>query len=262
MTPLRDGVRLATTVFRPALGGRAAPGRFPAILERRPYDRRLLYFHLTGHFFARHGYVVAFQDVRGRGDSEGEFHYLFKPATEAEDGYDTVEWLANLDGCDGQVGTIGISYTAAVQQALAVLKPPHLRAQFIVDTGWNYFSRMTRQGGAFTPGLVVPYVLRLARNGRQGRADAQIREALATAFSQTADWLRTYPPRRGTTPLRLTPEYEDWLFDVMTRGTYEDYWQTPAGSLQDFVDDYPDIPLYLLSSWYGHHPWANCLKYA
>jgi uncharacterized protein len=262
MTPLRDGVQLATTIFRPALNGQAAPGRFPAILERTPYDRRLLYFHLTGQFFARHGYVVAFQDVRGRGDSGGEFHYLFEPATEAEDGYDTVEWLASLDGCDGQVGTIGISYTAAVQQALAVLKPPHLRTQFIVDTGWNYFARMTRQGGAFTPGLVVPYVLRLAANGRQGRADAQIRAALASAFSQTADWLRTYPPRRGATPLRLTPEYEDWLFDVMTRGTYEAYWRTPAGSLQEFVDDYPDIPLYLLSSWYGHHPWANCLKYA
>src|SRR4029079_18132240 len=78
MLPLRDGVRLATTIFRPALGGKPAPGRFPVIVERTPYDRRLLYFHMPGRFSPRHGYVLAYQDVRGRGDSEGEFHYLNK----------------------------------------------------------------------------------------------------------------------------------------------------------------------------------------
>ena len=261
MLPLRDGVRLATTIFRPALGGKPAPGRFPVIVERTPYDRRLLYFHMTGQFFARHGYVLAYQDVRGRGDSEGEFHYLNKPATEAEDGYDTVEWLAAQAWSDGQVGTIGTSYSAAVQQALAVLKPPHLKTQFLVDTGWNYFTRMTRHNGAFTPGLVFPYVFRLAKNGREARQNPRVRAALETAFANIVDWIRRYPVRKGMSPLRLVPEYEDWLIDVMTRGTYEPYWQTPAGSLEDSIDDYPDIPLFLLSSWYGHHPWANCLKY-
>ena len=261
MVPLRDGVNLATTIYRPALRGAPAPGRFPVILERTPYDRQLLYFHLTGQFFARHGYVVAYQDVRGRGESEGEFHYLYHPATEAEDGYDTVEWLASQQWCDGQVGTIGTSYSAAIQQALAVLKPPHLKTQFIVDTGWNYFTRMTRHHGAFTPGLVIPYVFRLARNGREARRDPEARRALETAFANIIDWIRRYPVRRGASPLRFTPEYEDWLIDVMTRGTYEEFWRTPAGSLQDWIDDYPDIPLFLMSSWYGHHPWANCLKY-
>jgi len=69
MVPLRDGVNLATTIYRPASRGMPAPGRFPVIVERTPYDRQLLYFHLTGQFFARRGYVVAYQDVRGRGDS-------------------------------------------------------------------------------------------------------------------------------------------------------------------------------------------------
>jgi len=261
MAPLRDGVRLATTIFRPALGGKPATGRFPVILERTPYDRRLPYFHLTGRFFARHGYVAAYQDVRGRGDSEGEFHYLYNPGTEGEDGFDTVEFLAAQDWSDGQVGTIGTSYSAAIQQALAVLKPPHLTTQFVVDTGWNYFTRMTRHNGAFTPGLVLPYVFRLAKNGREGRKDPQIRAALDEAFSQMVDWIRRYPIRKGASPLRLTPEYEDWLINVMTRGTYDEYWRNPAGSLEDWIDAYPDIPLFLMTSWYGHHPWANCLKY-
>ena len=261
-TPLRDGVRLATTLFRPALKGQAAAGRFPVLIERTPYDRRLPYFHLTGHFFARHGYAVAYQDVRGRGDSEGEFHYLFNPCTEAEDGFDSVEWLATQPWCDGQVGTMGASYSGAVQQALAVLKPPHLKAQFLGDTGWNYFSRMTRHGGAFTPGLVLPYVFRLAKNGRQARRDPAIRAALEAAFARTVEWIRRYPVQKGASALRLTPEYEDWLINVMTRGTYDEYWRNPAGSLEDSIEEYPDIPLFLLSSWYGHHPWANFHKYA
>lgn len=261
MIPLRDGVRLATTLYRPGHCGVPAHGRFPVILERTPYDRHLLYFHLTGLFFARHGYVVAYQDVRGRGDSEGEFHYLYQPATEGEDGYDTVEWLASQPWSDGQVATIGTSYSAAIQQALAVLKPPHLTTQFLVDTGWNYFSRMTRHNGAFTPGLVVPYVFRLARNGRNARRDPRVRAALDQAFQNIVDWIKAYPVKKGQSPLRFAPEYEDWLIDVSTRGAYEEFWRTPAGSLQDWIDDYPDIPLFLMSSWYGHHPWANCHKY-
>src|SRR6476659_4612773 len=76
MVPLRDGVNLATTIYRPASRGMPAPGRFPVIVERIPYERQLLYFHLTGKFFARRGYVVAYQDVRGRGDSDGEFYFF------------------------------------------------------------------------------------------------------------------------------------------------------------------------------------------
>src|SRR5215469_3213429 len=100
MVPMRDGVRLATDLYLPALGGARAPGRFPALVERTPYDKRAAGGVKTAKFFARHGYVTALQDVRGRFGSEGDW-YPF--ALEGPDGYDTVEWLGTQDWCDGKV---------------------------------------------------------------------------------------------------------------------------------------------------------------
>src|SRR5579864_3483493 len=68
MAPMRDGVRLATDMYRPAHGGKAAEGKFPVLIERTPYNkigRRKL-----GEFLARRGYVVVLQDSRGRHGSE------------------------------------------------------------------------------------------------------------------------------------------------------------------------------------------------
>jgi uncharacterized protein len=89
MVAMRDGVRLATDIYRPARGGTLASGRFPVIIERTPYDKGAPRFVMPARFFAEHGYVVLMQDVRGRGGSEGEW-YAF--AREAPDGYDTIEW--------------------------------------------------------------------------------------------------------------------------------------------------------------------------
>src|SRR5687767_13992002 len=107
--PARDGTPLATSLYYPSLDGRRAPGTFPTLIERTPYDRHRLCLHLTASFFARRGYVVALQDVRGRGDSGGDFYYLYNQNDEGNDGYDAVEWLAAQEWSDGKVGTIGLS---------------------------------------------------------------------------------------------------------------------------------------------------------
>ena len=90
--PMRDGVLLATDVYRPA-----APGRYPVILQRTPYGFRLgqgcFAAGLSGAmaFWAEHGYVGVSQDARGTYRSEGEFNPIFQ---EQADGYDAVEWAA------------------------------------------------------------------------------------------------------------------------------------------------------------------------
>ena len=89
---MRDGVKLATDIYYPALDGRPVEGRFPVILERTPYDKASPSAVTNARYFARRGYVCVIQDVRGRFESEGEW-YAF--AKEAPDGYDTVEWLAD-----------------------------------------------------------------------------------------------------------------------------------------------------------------------
>src|SRR5438034_4753023 len=97
MVPARDGVVLATDVYRPA-----EPGPFPVLLERTPYDKsassrsertaavaRPRSRAEVAAYFVRHGYAVAYQDCRGRYRSAGRFT---KYLSEAEDGCDSLAW--------------------------------------------------------------------------------------------------------------------------------------------------------------------------
>ena len=118
--PMRDGVVLRAHVFRPE-----AEGRFPGILLRTPYGKPADGFER----YVRAGYVVVTQDSRGRYASDGEYvPFTVEETGDAEDGYDSVEWLAAQPFCDGRVGTLGASYNAWMQWQLARLRPPHLRA--------------------------------------------------------------------------------------------------------------------------------------
>ena len=125
---MRDGTLLRADIYRPD-----APGQFPGLLFRTPYDkRRSDYGRETyipiGREAANRGYAVVMQDVRGRFESGGEFYPFFShdQVVDAEDGFDTVEWIASLPFCDGKVGTFGDSYGAWTQWELARLRPPHL----------------------------------------------------------------------------------------------------------------------------------------
>jgi len=118
--PMRDGVVLRANVFRPD-----SQGEFPAILLRTPYRKP------AGGYerYVRAGYAVVTQDSRGRYASDGDYIPFTEEHTgDAEDGYDSVEWLAAQDFCNGRVGTMGASYNAWMQWQLARLRPPHLVA--------------------------------------------------------------------------------------------------------------------------------------
>ena len=100
MIPVRDGVRLAADIYRPAREGKPAPGRFPALLTRTPYDKSGSAGE--GKYYAERGYVVVANDTRGRFASEGTWHGL---ADDPQDGHDIVEWIATQGWSDGKVGT-------------------------------------------------------------------------------------------------------------------------------------------------------------
>lgn len=114
--PMRDGLDLATDVYRPK-----GDGSFPVVLVRTPYKKEMN--ELQAKFFARRGYVYAVQDCRGRFSSPGEWEPF---VNEARDGYDTVEWLAVQPWSSGKVGMIGASYLGWVQWWAARDRPPHL----------------------------------------------------------------------------------------------------------------------------------------
>jgi putative CocE/NonD family hydrolase len=113
---MRDGIHLAADVYRPD-----APGTFPVILQRTPYNRANA---VEATSYAKRGYVFVAQDVRGRFDSEGEWHPF---VMEARDGYDSVEWCAKQPWSTGNVGMIGASYLGFVQWAAAREGNPHLK---------------------------------------------------------------------------------------------------------------------------------------
>ena len=155
MVPARDEVMLATDIYRPE-----GSGPFPVLLERTPYDKSAPSRSERTHadptprsreavaaFFVAHGYIVAYQDCRGRYRSDGAFT---KYLSEAEDGADTLAWLMRQNWCNGKIGTFGLSYAAHTQAALACLDPPGLKAQFLDCGGFsNAYRSGIRHGGAF-----------------------------------------------------------------------------------------------------------------
>src|SRR4051812_41741361 len=97
MVPMRDGVSLATDVYRPA-----GDVPMPALLHRIPYGKHVSSLVssllLDPIAAAERGYAVVVQDTRGCWKSEGEFHPIFQ---ERADGHDTIDWVSSCGWCDG-----------------------------------------------------------------------------------------------------------------------------------------------------------------
>src|SRR5467141_1814231 len=119
--PMRDKVELNATLYLPKTPDGSAP-KTPVVFTLTPYISDT--YHVRGAYFASHGYVFALVDVRGRGNSAGEFEPF---AQEPRDGHDVVEWLAQQPFCDGgKVAMWGGSYAGFDQWATAKEFPPHL----------------------------------------------------------------------------------------------------------------------------------------
>ena len=159
---MRDGVALAADIYRPV-----SDEKFPVLLERTPYNRADE--AAMANELASHGYIVVLQDTRGRYESGGDF-YPFR--NESSDGYDTVEWAAQLARSNGKVGMFGGSYVGATQMLAAMGGPPHLVAIFPYVTASEYYEGWTYQSGvlmqwftsSWTSGLAVDTLRRQTEN--------------------------------------------------------------------------------------------------
>ncbi|MGN6791112.1 MAG: CocE/NonD family hydrolase [Streptosporangiaceae bacterium] len=122
MVRMRDGIRLATDVYLPQ-DGKAAE----AVLVRLPYDKnsRYVFFRWVAEIFTRRGYAMVVQDVRGKFRSEGE---TIGFVGEANDGYDTIDWIIAQSWSNGVVGMFGDSYYGFTQWAAVSSGHPALRA--------------------------------------------------------------------------------------------------------------------------------------
>ena len=255
MVPARDGVMLATDVYRPA-----GPGPFPVLFERTPYDKsapsrsersaavpRPRSRAEVAAYFVGHGYAVVYQDCRGRYHSGG---YFTKYLSEAEDGCDTLARLQRQPWCNGRVGTFGLSYAAHTQAALGCLDPPGLAAQFLDCGGFsNAYRSGIRHGGAFD----LKQATWAYRNALADARDPAAKAALAA--QDIAAWFRRMPWHKGDSPVSAAPEYEDYLFEQWSHGVFDDYWKQPGIYAEGFYDTYADVPIVHLSGWYD--PYAR-----
>lgn len=253
MIPMRDGVRLATDIYRPATNGEAVSDRLPVLLQRTPYDKTGSSLVASATFFARHGYVVALQDHRGQYASEGIFT---KYIGEGQDSYDTIEYLAALPYTDSQVGMWGTSYAAHVQANAAKLKPPHLRTIVLnmggMSNGWDH---KIRNHGAFEIQQLTWAFRQLANTTE----DPVIRDMLNA--ERVDDWLTVMPLRKGLNPLSVAPNFEDYVLTMMTHSDYDDYWKHPDLNWVEHYDDTADIPMLLISGWYDSYGGGTIRNY-
>lgn len=254
MVTMRDGIKLATDVYRPAKDGKAIKGRLPAIMERTPYGKaersrseievgmtEPMKRHEVASYFVRAGYAVIYQDCRGRYNSEGEFS---KYISEAADGYDTARWLVEQAWSNGQFGTMGLSYAAHTQAALACLNPPGL-ACMVMDSGGfsNAYQCGIRQGGAFELKQAT-----WAYNQAIGEGNEFARAAIEAEDLHA--WFNVMPWSEGNSPVRWMPEYESYLLDQWRSGTFDENWRRVGLYMEGFYETFPEVPIVLMSSWY------------
>ena len=142
--PLRDGVRLATDVYRDV---NQKSG--PVLLMRTPYNKDRA--QGAAQYFAAAGYVAVVQDCRGKFASEGTFVPYNQ---EGQDGYDAIEWIGKQPWCNGRIGMWGSSYVGATQWQAAVERPPGLVAIAPTAT-WTSFYRNLYLGGAVRLSLIT-----------------------------------------------------------------------------------------------------------
>lgn len=233
--PCPDGVRLATRVWKPT-----RPGRWPLLLIRQPYGRAIASTVTYAHprWYASQGYAVAVQDVRGRGDSTGEFSGF---AQEAADGAVALAWVRSLAYVNGRVGTYGFSYQGLTQLLLSPGSPlPDALAPAMA--GLDERLHWASEGGAHWWALGLGWALQLAA------------ETVRRAGDEMA-WRRLRLSLEGGTFLRnglaLLEQHDPggmglgWLrLDPATPGGWRRH-QPPEGLLRQ--------PMLLVGGWHDPH---------
>lgn len=214
---LSDGVVLVSDHYYPT-----GDGPWPTLLMRQPYGRDIASTVVYAHpaWFARHGYHVAIQDVRGRGGSGGEF-YPFRD--EARDGSESIAWLRKHRACNGRIGMYGFSYQGATQLLAAAEQPegllciaPHMTATDLYH-GWFYHHGALRLGSAL--GWGIQMLREDARRKGVRRASDRLEAAWSNIGAQSP-----YAPY-AQHPAIADPELPGYVRDWFSHRQPDEYWR-------------------------------------
>ena len=231
----RDGVRLDADIYRPD-----AEGKFPVLLMRQPYGRAIASTVVYAHpaWYAKHGYIVVIQDVRGRGTSEGEFNLFIN---ETPDGFDSVNWAANLPGSSGKVGMYGFSYQGMTQLYAAAAKPSALTTICPAMVGCDLYADWAYEGGAFCLQSNLGWAIQLAAETARLKGDISAHQSLYAASRNLP--LSDIIPARPEIIKNLASDsyYHDWL-DNYQAG---EYWEKLSPNIKDL-----DLPMLHVGGWF------------
>jgi len=233
MIPMRDGIRLNTEIYVPK-GGQ---GQLPILLTRTPYglghDDDGFHSSLSSSYaeLAADGYIFVFQDIRGRYESEGEFVMLRPPRDpldadaidEGTDTYDTIEWvLENVEGHNGRVGILGISYGGWLtvmgmidpHPAVAAVSPQASPADMFIGDDFLH-------NGALRLAAAFGYAALM----ETGKTNQPFKFDQHDAY----EWYLDLGPLSNANERYLHGEIPTWNA-FMENPTYTDYWKRQAVS--------------------------------
>ena len=230
LCPMRDGVLLAMDLLIPEGGG-----PFPVILERTPYDKNNSRNASTENY-ARCGYVVALQDVRGRFNSDGNFDPYRQ---EHQDGFDTINWIDEQSWCDGNVGMIGGSYSGQTQWYSASQTPKALKAIIPVESPpGNAFVNEPLYGGVMILAL-------LEWNACMGRRSAKATD-IQTLLTEHKDYFDVLPLAKAG---QASGVHCAWWEQVwLDHPSYDDFWKSCG---YEHLWSKMTVPALNISGWWG-----------
>lgn len=225
---MKDGIELNTKAYLPR-----GEGPWPTVLVRDPYGFNNFLFC---HALVRYGYACVHQDVRGRFDSDGEW-YPF--VNEAEDGEATLNWLVDQDWQDGNIATIGFSYLAISQWAVADRLPPEVKT-ILPMLGHGDVYDIVYRGGHFTQGLIGFWSTGLFKSlGEQG----DVGELWRTQVAATRPALDVDPEIFGD----AWPGYRDYISHPLRA---DPYWESASYKQMRSAHRRVNVPVFWVAGWH------------
>ena len=214
MVVMRDGVKLATTVYFPP-----GDGPFPVVLTRTPYGKDTMYGPGAHKQFLDQGYARVVQDVRGKFKSEGKYAAW---VSDIEDGYDTIEWIAKQSWSNGKVGMYGPSAMGITQNLAAISNPPHLVAAFVQVAPSSTFRYSSNPGNLFLKNLNEEWLR------AQGVPPADVPRPIIREYDEEA---RLHDLRAQAAHVNIPMYNVGGWYDIFLQGTIDSFLalQTDGG---------------------------------
>jgi uncharacterized protein len=236
---LSDGITLVSDHYYPA-----GSGPWPTLLMRQPYGRDIASTVVYAHpvWYARHGYHVVIQDVRGRGGSEGEF-YPFR--CEGRDGAETIAWLRDHPAGNGRIGMYGFSYQGATQLLAAAEQPEGLQCIAPQMTAADLYHGWFYHHGALRLSSALGWGIQMLREDAQRKGLREASDRLEAAWTNVRGQAMQVPFAKH--PAIVDPALPGYVRDWFLHDQPGRYW-----SEQDISTRYDriQVPALHLAGWF------------